>query len=289
MKVTKHKTTLHDGKTIVVEVYGSGPAILLPVNTRVAEGSEGEAKRKWGMDPALGRSLVDGLSDKFTVVAFDYEGYRIEHPAPDTLTPDNIARDILAVADAAGVDRFAYYGYSWLAVCGMQLAIRTDRLSALIMGGYPPIDGPYEGMLTVTKATHDMAVQAKDKPQAEPKTKADSDEFDWDSVEVTMTEVQTRQFMTLYVALEKFDDRAVQAKITCPRLCFVGSADKIEYGERWDNAIVDIAGPLIRQTEEIKEYGWDVTILEGLDHTQAMQATSVLPIIRPWLISKLRD
>lgn len=286
MKATKHKTTLHDGNSIIVEVYGNGPAILLPVNTKVAEGSEGEAKRKWGMDPALGLSLVDGLSDKFTVVAFDYEGYRIEHPAPDTLTPENIARDILAVADAAGVDRFAYYGYSWLAVCGLQLTIRTDRVWALIMGGYPPIDGPYEGMLTVTKATHDMAVQAKDKPPAEPKTKADSDEFDWDSVEVTMTEVQTRQFMTLYEALQDFDDRDAQAKITCPRLCFAGSADKIEYGERWDNAVVDIAGPFIQQADEMKRFGWDVQVLEGLDHTQAMQADKVLPIIRPWLLAK---
>jgi pimeloyl-ACP methyl ester carboxylesterase len=286
MKAIKHKATLHDGSVIGVEVYGSGPAVLLPVNVKPAEGSDAEIKQKWGMDPALGQSLVEGLSDQFTVVAFDYEGHLIKHPAPDTLTPENIARDILAVADSAGVDRFAYYGYSWLAVCGLQLAIRTDRLWALIMGGYPPVDGPYEGMLTVTKATHDMAVQAKSKPHAAPKTKADSDEFDWDSVEVTMTEVQTRQFMTLYGALKGFDDRAAQAKITCPRLCFTGSADKIEYGERWENAVVDIAGPFIKQSDEMKRFGWDVKVLEGLDHTQAMQPQVVLPIIRPWLTAK---
>jgi hypothetical protein len=28
-------------------------------------------------------------------------------------------------------------------------------------------------------------------------------------------------------------------------------------------------------------------VLEGLDHTQAMQAAQVVPILRPWLITQL--
>jgi len=30
-----------------------------------------------------------------------------------------------------------------------------------------------------------------------------------------------------------------------------------------------------------------VQVLEGLDHTQAMQAAHVLPILRPWLVGRL--
>jgi pimeloyl-ACP methyl ester carboxylesterase len=273
--------TFHDGSKIDVEISGSGPAVLLPVNPKPAEGKEAEEKRKWGMDPALGRTFIDGLSDAFTVVAFDYEGHLDEHPQADTLTPENIAHDILAVADAAGAKQFAYYGYSWLAVGALQLAIRTDRLWALIMGGWPPIDGSYKDMLTVTKATYEMTLQPK-KPSTKPKTDG---EFDWDSVEITRTEPQTRQFMTMYEALQSFDDRAVQSKITCPKLCFAGSNDKIVYSERWDKAVVDIAGPLMRKADELKKYGWDVKVLDGLDHTSAMQPTHVLPVIRPWLVS----
>ena len=33
--------------------------------------------------------------------------------------------------------------------------------------------------------------------------------------------------------------------------------------------------------------GWEVRVLEGLDHMQAMQAAQVLPILRPWLTSAL--
>ncbi|MHB1133832.1 MAG: alpha/beta fold hydrolase [Chloroflexota bacterium] len=277
------QATLHDGSAIDVESQGTGPSLLLSVNPRPVEGPQAEEMRKWGVDPALGRSLIDGLSDIFRVVAFDYEGHCLRVPKPDTLTPTNIAHDLLAVADAAGASSFVYYGYSWLALSGLQLAIRTDRLTALIMGGFPPIEGPYREMLQVTTATHEMAKM----PRQTAKTPSTSDETDWSAVEMTLTEPQTRQFVTLYQALQGFDDRAAQAKVTCPRLCFVGSADHIDYGERWGNAHVDIAGPIVNRRAEIEALGWDVRILDGLDHTQAMQAGNVLPIIRPWLVSML--
>src|SRR5258708_1926427 len=136
------------------EVHGAGPALLLPVNPQAVIGPQAEQMRKYGTDPALGQSLIKGLSDAFRVVAFDYEGQCLRIPKPDTLTPANTANDLLAVADAAGADRFAYYGYSWLALIGLQLAIRTDRLSALIIGGFPPLNWPYEEMLLVTPPAH---------------------------------------------------------------------------------------------------------------------------------------
>lgn len=278
---------LHDGSAIDVQVHGEGPTLLLPVNPRPVEGPQAEVMRQWGNDPALGRSLIDGLEDAFQVVAFDYEGHVLAAPKPDTLIPENLARDFLAVADSAGADRFAYYGYSWLASAGLQLAIRSNRISALVMGGFPPIDGPYAEMLRVTEATHEMSAEARSEPTTPTTTQAPSDEFDWSSVDVTMSEAQTRQFMTLYQALQGFDDRAAQARITCPRLCFAGSADEIDYGERWGGVHVSLAGPLVEQRAELERHGWDVQVLDGLDHTQAMQAANVLPILRPWLTSTL--
>jgi pimeloyl-ACP methyl ester carboxylesterase len=284
---------LHDDSTIAVEVHGEGPTVLLPVNPRPVEGPEAEEMRRWGVDPALGRSLIDGLSDAFRVVAFDHEGHVLQVPKPDTLTPANVVADLLAVADAAGADRFAYYGYSWRAVNGLQLAIRTDRLTALVMGGFPPLDGPYDQMLQVTKATYGLAVanasaptaaEAASPPSTEP---TDPDEVDWSTVQVTLTEGQTRQFVTFYEGLQDFDDRAAQAQVSCPRLCFVGSADEITYDERWGGVHVSMADPVISRRAELESLGWQVQILEGLDHTQAMQTPHVLPILRPWLLKVL--
>jgi pimeloyl-ACP methyl ester carboxylesterase len=280
---------LHDGSTIVVEVHGDGPTVLLPVNPQPVQGPPAEELRRWGADPALGRSLIDGLSDALRVVAFDYEGQVLQVPKPDTLTPANVAGDLLAVADAAGADRFAYYGYSWLALAGLQLAIRTDRLSALVMGGFSPIDGPYAQMLQVTTATHAMASSASTPSIAttSPPSDEPAGEPDWSRVEVSLTEAQTRQFVTLYQALQGFDDRAAQAQIRCPRLCFVGAADEIDYGERWGGVRVSLAGPVISRRADLEALGWQVQVLDGLDHTQAMQAVHVLPILRPWLVGGL--
>jgi pimeloyl-ACP methyl ester carboxylesterase len=282
---------LHDASTIAVEVHGDGPTVLLAVNPRPVEGPQAEEMRRWGADPALGRSLIDGLGDAFRVVAFDYEGHVLQVPKSDTLTPANVVGDLLAVADAAGADRFAYYGYSWLALAGLQLAIRTDRLAALVMGGYPPLDGPYAQMLQVTVATHEMAMAnsaSAPSPATTPRPSQEpSDEPDWSQVEMTLTEAQTRQFVTLYQALQGFDDRAAQAQVSCPRLCFVGSADTITYDERWGGTQVDLAGPVVGRRAELEALGWEVRVLEGLDHMQAMQASRVLPILRPWLIGHL--
>lgn len=276
--------TLHDGAKIDVEISGSGPALLLPVDPISLTGEEAEAKQKWGVDPALGRHFIDGLNDTFTVIAFSYEGFRMQHPAAETLTPDNIVKDFLAIADAAGAEKFAYYGYSWLALCALQLGIRTDRLWALVMGAYPPIDGPYREMWAVTKATYEMALHPE--KQDWPTTRKSDDEYDWDSAEISLSGEQTKQFFTLYTALQNFDDHAVQDKLTCPRLCFVGSNDKQEYSEKWGGVTVDMATPLIKKADELKKYGWDITVLDGLDHISAMQPTNALPVIKQWLIDK---
>ena len=80
---------------------------------------------------------------------------------------------------------------------------------------------------------------------------------------------------------------AAQTQLGCARLCFVGSADEITYDERWGGVTVSMAAPVIGRRAELEALGWEVRVLEGLDHTQAMQAAHVLPILRPWLTSTL--
>jgi hypothetical protein len=142
-------------------------------------------------------------------------------------------------------------------------------------------------MLKVTAATHEMAVNppATPRPAAEPT----DGEFDWSTAEMTLSEPQTRQYVTLYQALQDFDDRAAQAQVTCPRLCFVGSADEIDYDERWGGVKLSLAAPVIDRRGELEALGWQVHVLDGLDHMQAMQAGNVLPVLRPWLVATLRN
>jgi glutaredoxin-related protein len=131
-----------------------------------------------------------------------------------------------------------------------------------------------------------MATEPRD-PAAPASAPAASEEPDWSQVEVTLSEAQTRQFVTLYQALQGFDDHAAQARLACPRLCFAGSADDIDYPERWGGVRVHTAAPLLERRAELEAYGWEVRVLDGLDHTQAMQAAAVLPILRPFLTAAL--
>lgn len=269
---------LHDGSTMVASVQGSGPAVLLPVRAEPHDDATAESMRLWGADAELGPNLVAGLADAYRVVAADYEGHRMKHPAAGSLTPDNLVADLLAIADAAGVERFAYYGYSWLALSGLQLAHRTDRLSALAMGGFPPVDGPYAEMLAVTRAAHEKALQPP-----RPKSDTPVEPGDWEAAGISVDASVTRQFVTLYEALQGFDDAAASRRLTLPRLVFAGSEDNITYGPGWGDTTVKIAEPLIRRQAQLIAEGWSVKLLPGLDHMSAMHGKRVLPVLRAWL------
>ena len=112
-------------------VRGSGPVLFL--GPRLVDDS-----------PVI-QGYLDGFTDDYTVVTADYrpagvsEATAAEFPqeVAESFTADGVSADILAVADTVGSDRFAWYGYSFGGVMGLQLAARTDRLSALICGGWP--------------------------------------------------------------------------------------------------------------------------------------------------------
>ncbi|WP_368653006.1 alpha/beta hydrolase [Ornithinibacillus sp. 4-3] len=265
---------------------------MLPIAKESVYGCEAENLKMWGVDPQLGERFVNGLSDEFKVLYFDYEGHLLRNPNPDHLTPENIVRDFLLIADEMGVDHFSYYGYSWLALSGLQLAIRTDRLESLIMGGFPPLDGPYEEMLVVTNKTYEQSISNQNTYDYSNFTDSENktpDEFDWENVEIKMNPGQTKQFVTLYQNLVNFNDQSIQILLTIPRLSFVGEKDTIVYGDNFGGVTVDIVGLIERNKKELGQLGWDVEVLQGeeMDHTKAMQPDYVLPLIKEWLSKHL--
>jgi pimeloyl-ACP methyl ester carboxylesterase len=270
---------LHDGSTIDVGAHGEGPAILLPVSTAVIEGPAADEMRAWGADPNVGPALADGLHRAgWRVVTADYEGHRTNNPAASTLTAAAVADDLLAIADAAGAGRFTYYGYSWLALIGLQLALRTDRLTGLAMGGYPPLGGPYEAMLAITRSAHRQALEN----QAHPPVPVKAEPGDWDSAELTVPPDQTRQYVTLYESLIGFDERYANLR-DIPRLAFAGADDTIAYGAKWDYAHIEIGAALQSNKVVLEKNGWTVKVIPGADHLSAMHAAVVLPILLDWL------
>ncbi|MGG4144455.1 alpha/beta hydrolase [Paenibacillus algorifonticola] len=287
----KKNVTLNDGSKVEVGLTGnpSGKVIMLPIAKKSVYGQEAESLKMWGVDPELGKNFIDGLSDEFQVLYFNFEGHLFENPQPDHLTPENITKDFLLIADEMKVATFSYYGYSWLALVGLQLAIRTNRLESLIMGGFPPYKGPYKEMMIVTEKTHEQALNNPGISKEQFEENTTPEEIDWNNIQIKLDPKQTKQFLTMYKNLMDFDDTTIHYESDCPKLTFAGEKDTIVYGENFGSVTVDMIGLLQKNKQQLEQLGWDVAILEGkdMDHTKVMQPNVVLPLIKPWLMDHL--
>ena len=164
-----------------------------------------------------------------------------------------------------GPREFAYAGFSWGCVTGLQLALRTDRLTALVCGGFPVMDGVYEDMLettrTMTEGTGTLYGLVYDSPE------------------------NGRQFLTYYEGLQSFDDRAIQGALDIPRLNWVGDQDVPTLNGK---PLTHMGEVIIRNRAELEAAGWDVRILPGRNHLDAAAPDVHIPVIDEWLSEVLR-
>jgi pimeloyl-ACP methyl ester carboxylesterase len=121
-----------DGVTLEAIVEGDGPGLVLVHGF-------GGAKEDFG-------DHLDALARDHTVVTFDHRGHG-ESDKPRDLAVysfDRLARDVLQVVDAAGVDRFRLLGHSMGGMVSRGVALRHgDRVEALVMMDTSP--GPIPG------------------------------------------------------------------------------------------------------------------------------------------------
>jgi pimeloyl-ACP methyl ester carboxylesterase len=116
-----------DGTRIAFDVAGEGPAVVL------LHGG-GQNRRVWHEAGYVGR-----LVNRFTVIAMDLRGHG-ESDQPTSVEGyaiDRLTDDILAVAEAAHVARFAVWGYSYGGNIARYLASRSDCVSKLVIIGIP--------------------------------------------------------------------------------------------------------------------------------------------------------
>src|SRR4051812_24991199 len=71
------------------------------------------------------RPQLDGLRDRYAVVAPDNRGIGGSSLGPAPLTIETMAEDVLAIADAAGVERFHLAGHSMGGLIAQAVALRS--------------------------------------------------------------------------------------------------------------------------------------------------------------------
>jgi pimeloyl-ACP methyl ester carboxylesterase len=124
-----HFCTTSDGYHVAWSQVGDGPPLVR------ALGWFTNLEMEW-LWPA-GRRLWESLSLRHRLIRYDGRGMGLSDPAAD-FSLETRLRDLEAVVDAAGVDRFALLGMS----CGAHTALRyaarnPERVSHLIVYGVP--------------------------------------------------------------------------------------------------------------------------------------------------------
>lgn len=237
------------------EVRGQGQPLLigLPLMASFTElfGSE--------LQPVLD-GYLNRLTDRYRVLRVDYPSIGGSRDiAPEALTADRVCADLLAVASAAGFDRFAYWGYSWGAAAGLQLAARTHRLTALVMGGWPPLGAPYAGILQATRLK-----QANPEPS---------------SLKVLRSKDQYRQWETYYASMLNWPEAESVARIACPKMAFFGGeGDLVEAG-----IPIRIASIIREHRAQLEAQAWTVHEIAGQGHGVCMAPELAVPPVRSFL------
>lgn len=116
-----------DGHRIAYDVSGSGAPIIL------LHGG-GRDRQDWHT-----AGYVERLKRDFQVITLDIRGNgESDRPTDATAyTIDIHCQDILAVADACGIERFAVWGFSYGANIGRYLAAQSARVTQFAMVGIP--------------------------------------------------------------------------------------------------------------------------------------------------------
>ncbi|MDJ0653341.1 MAG: alpha/beta hydrolase [Xanthomonadales bacterium] len=243
----------HSG--VYFELHGQGQPLLLGFPVMASHGEI------FGPEAARVRDrYLELLTDRYQVLLVDYPSIgRSRDIPPDQLTADRVCSDLLAVADAAGFERFTYWGYSWGASSGLQLAWRSDRIAALVAGGWPPLGAAYREALAAS-------LEQIDNPP------------DYAMV-VLRSPAQYAQWSTFLSSIQDWPEETAARRLACPRLAFVGAEGDTDAGSQ------DILNATIlrQRAPELEAMGWAVRLIADEGHDVCMKPDVLVPVVREFL------
>ncbi len=196
-----------DGVRLYYESAGSGPPLLFYPGADFSHHFAGDF------------GFLKCFASDYRLICFDPRGTgQSDVPLdPDAYVLDRLVEDVVAVLDAAGVERVHYYGFSRGGWVGFGMSVLApERLGALVVGGM----GPYHRTLGPPLEPQTLAAYVAEHYAPLPaKTRADFLRHSYESVDAS------RQGVGLSRAL---DDHV--AEMTAPALLYCGRDDEFHPG-----------------------------------------------------------
>ena len=225
-----------DGTQIAYNVSGTGsnPLVLL----------HGFSNNRHIIWHDLG--WVAALSAHFTVITLDLRGcgQSTQHTDPARYTLAATCEDVLAVADACGVERFCVFGFSFGATIALHLAARSERPRKIISAG------TRFGQIFTADYVDNWLARIAQSPPADPGVMA-----------ILQARINT---LRDWPGIEP-------VQLQCPALIYTGSQD----------ANVELK---VAQRDAIEAAGHQFAVQESLDHIGLVKAREqVLPLVLHFL------
>jgi pimeloyl-ACP methyl ester carboxylesterase len=252
-------TCSRDGTRIAYDRSGAGPAIVL------LHGGGG-SRQDWHE-----AGYVTRLQDRYTALTLDLRGHgQSDRPdKPIAYTTDKLCQDILAVADACGVRHFAIWGMSYGGKVGRYLAVRSQRVTALIMMGTPlgpGVSGARRQQALEFRAHWSPLVQALQAGTLDLDALSSKDRETWDRLHVPSMLGWVRAMLD-WPAI-------VPAQFRCPTLWLIGSEDQHAMES------LHTYGPALCRSQV------QVRVEQDLDHEQVFEEVDrVLPVMLGFMAS----
>ena len=242
-----------DGLRIAYERIGSGPALVL------LHGGGG-SRQMWHETGYITRLQAD-----FTVIPIDLRGHGESDLPTDSAdyTIDKMMGDVLAVADACGVERFTLWGFSFGGKVGRHIAAHSSRVARLILMGSPlggGVSPQFRQYLQEFQVHWPPIVQAHRAGRLDPATLSADDRELWESTSVPAM-LAWSPAMVDWPSVEPAD-------FLCPVLWLVGSEDSV--------AMLSVR----KYQPSLAASSVQLQIVDGLNHFQVFKEIDrVLPLM----------